>query len=384
MAKLVIVESPAKAKTIGKYLGKDYEVTASMGHIRDLPKSQLGIDVEHDYAPQYINIKDKSKLIKELKAKAKQADGILLATDPDREGEAISWHLANILGLDPHEPNRVTFDEITKKGVQEGMAHPRTIDMDLFNAQQARRALDRLVGYKLSPFLWHKVRRGLSAGRVQSVAVRIIRDREIEIENFKPEEYWNIDANLKPRQSGCAFNARLTAQADGTKLVVAMLMGTFRGGSFGAAEGYKFVEAAALAAKKRYPFLAYVHGTAGIRIQEGTHGVIQMPRCTVAVRRYIESGGLYLVLYDTNSFAGPVASFLGCAPYQFAVRSSNIGFAGPGVIKETTGMDIPPKYHRSYRALSRGHIQGIWDRRQIRANLKQALLTMGGRNLYYR
>ena len=143
-------------------------------------------------------------------------------------------------------------------------------------------------------------------------------------------------------------------------------------------------EAAALAAKKRYPFLAYVHGTAGIRIQEGTHGVIQMPRCTVAVRRYIESGGLYLVLYDTNSFAGPVASFLGCAPYQFAVRSSNIGFAGPGVIKETTGMDIPPKYHRSYRALSRGHIQGIWDRRQIRANLKQALLTMGGRNLYYR
>ena len=144
------------------------------------------------------------------------------------------------------------------------------------------------------------------------------------------------------------------------------------------------VEAAARAAKKRYPFLAYVHGTAGIRIQEGTHGVIQMPRCTVAVRRYIESGGLYLVLYDTNSFAGPVASFLGCAPYQFAVRSSNIGFAGPGVIKETTGMDIPPKYHRSYRALSRGHIQGIWDRRQIRANLKQALLTMGGRNLYYR
>ena len=136
MAKLVIVESPAKAKTIGKYLGKDYEVTASMGHIRDLPKSQLGIDVEHDYAPQYINIKDKSKLIKELKAKAKQADGILLATDPDREGEAISWHLANILGLDPHEPNRVTFDEITKKGVQKGMANPRAIDEDLFNASR--------------------------------------------------------------------------------------------------------------------------------------------------------------------------------------------------------------------------------------------------------
>ena len=174
------------------------------------------------------------------------------------------------------------------------------------------------------------------------------------------------------------------ARIDNIKMVVAMLMGTFRGGSVGAAEGYKFVEAAQRAAKKRYPFLAYVHGTAGIRIQEGTHGVIQMPRCTVAVRRYIESGGLYMGLYDTNSFAGPVASFLGCSPYQFAVRSSNIGFAGPGVIKETTGMDVPPKYHRSYRALSRGHIQGIWDRRQIRANLKQALLTIGGRNLYYR
>ena len=207
MAKLVIVESPAKAKTIGKYLGKDYEVTASMGHIRDLPKSQLGIDVEHDYAPQYINIKDKSKLIKELKAKAKQADGILLATDPDREGEAISWHLANILGLDPHEPNRVTFDEITKKGVQKGMANPRAIDEDLFNAQQARRILDRLVGYKLSPFLWRKVRRGLSAGRVQSVAVRLIDDREKEIESFKPEEYWTLDAQLLDEPSHKTFTA---------------------------------------------------------------------------------------------------------------------------------------------------------------------------------
>ncbi len=182
-------------------------------------------------------------------------------------------------------------------------------------------------------------------------------------------------------RSGCVtFEARI----ENVKMVVAMLMGTFRGGSVGAAEGLKFVEAAERAMKKRYPFLAYVHGTAGIRIQEGTHGVIQMPRCTVAVRRYIHSGGLYMVLYDTNSFAGPVASFLGCSPYQFAVRSSNIGFAGPGVIKETTGMDIPPKYHRSYHALSRGHIQGIWDRRHIRANLKQALLTIGGRNLYYR
>lgn len=208
-----------------------------------------------------------------------------------------------------------------------------------------------------------------------------------EIEAGNPLNFPGFEERVAAAQkktgakSGCmTFEARI----DNVKMVVAMLMGTFRGGSFGAAEGAKFVEAAQRAAKKHYPFLAYVHGTAGIRIQEGTHGVIQMPRCTVAVRRYVESGGLYMVLYDTNSFAGPVASFLGCSPYQFAVRSSNIGFAGPGVIKETTGMDIPPKYHRSYRALSRGHIQGIWDRRQIRANLKQALMTIGGRNLYYR
>jgi len=217
MAKLVIVESPAKAKTIGKYLGDDYEVTASMGHIRDLPASQLGIDIEHDYAPQYISIKGKEKLIKELKSKAKHADGVLLATDPDREGEAISWHLANILGLDPHEPNRVTFDEITKKGVKEGMAHPRAIDEDLFNAQQARRVLDRLVGYKLSPFLWRKVRRGLSAGRVQSVAVRLIDDREKEIESFKPDEYWNVDATLGAGHK--SFTARLATDASGKKLL---------------------------------------------------------------------------------------------------------------------------------------------------------------------
>ena len=217
MAKLVIVESPAKAKTIGKYLGKDYEVTASMGHIRDLPTSQLGIDVEHGYTPQYINIKGKEKLIKELKAKAKKADGVLLATDPDREGEAISWHLANLLGIDPAQPNRVTFDEITKKGVKEGMAHPRPINEDLFNAQQARRVLDRLVGYKLSPFLWRKIRRGLSAGRVQSVAVRLIDDREKEIEAFVPEEYWNVDATLGA--SGKKFTARLSADASGKKLL---------------------------------------------------------------------------------------------------------------------------------------------------------------------
>ena len=214
-----------------------------------------------------------------------------------------------------------------------------------------------------------------------------VREFNAEIEARNPLNFPNFSERIAKAQekngtrSGCkTFEARI----DDIRLVVAMLMGTFRGVSVGAAEGYKFMEAANFALKKRFPFLAYVHGTAGMRIQEGTHALIQMPRCTVAVRRYIEAGGLYVVLYDTNSFAGPVASFLGCSPYQFAVRSSNIGFAGPGVIKETTGIDIPPKYHRSTQALSRGHIQGIWDRRQIRTNLKQALRTIGGRNLYYR
>ena len=196
MAKLVIVESPAKAKTIGKYLGDDYEVTASMGHIRDLPASQLGIDVEHGYTPQYISIKGKEKLIKELKSKAKHADGVLLATDPDREGEAISWHLKSLLNLPDEKTHRVTFNEITKNVVRQSIEHPRDIDQNLVDAQQARRILDRLVGYQLSPLLWKKIKRGLSAGRVQSVATRMVDDREREIENFKPEEYWTLDANL--------------------------------------------------------------------------------------------------------------------------------------------------------------------------------------------
>ena len=218
MSKLVIVESPAKAKTIQKYLGDGYEVMASMGHIRDLPPSQLGIDVKNNYRPQYISIAGKEKLIKSLKAAAKNADQVYLATDPDREGEAISWHLANILKLDPDAPNRVTFGEITKKGIQEGMAHPRAIDRDLFDAQQARRVLDRLVGYKLSPFLWKKVRRGLSAGRVQSVALRIIVDREQAIRAFQPEEYWNIDAELSAKGSAKKFAARLHGIAGGKKI----------------------------------------------------------------------------------------------------------------------------------------------------------------------
>ncbi len=218
MSTLVIVESPAKAKTIRKYLGEGYEVTASNGHIRDLPPNQLGIDVEHDFKPRYFNIKGKDKLVRELKTLAKDSERILLATDPDREGEAISWHLAQILGVDVASNNRVTFGEITRKGIEEGMANPRAIDIHLFDAQQARRVLDRLVGYKLSPFLWKKVRRGLSAGRVQSGAVRLIVDREREIEAFVPVEYWIIDAHLS--STGKKFTARLSADLNGNKLEV--------------------------------------------------------------------------------------------------------------------------------------------------------------------
>ncbi|MDD2956048.1 MAG: type I DNA topoisomerase [Oscillospiraceae bacterium] len=209
MSNLVIVESPAKAKTIKKYLGDGYEVIASMGHIRDLPKSKLGVDVDHGFEPTYVEIKGKEDLISSLKKQAKKSDTVFLATDPDREGEAISWHLAHLLGLKLEEPNRVTFNEITKTGVQSGMAQPREIDINLVNAQQTRRILDRIVGYKLSPFLWRKVRRGLSAGRVQSVAVRLIVDRENEIKKFVSEEYWSIDAQFLPKSGKKAFGAKL-------------------------------------------------------------------------------------------------------------------------------------------------------------------------------
>lgn len=215
---LVIVESPAKASTIQKYLGEDYEVEASMGHVRDLPKSTLGVDVDKDFAPQYILISGKEPLVRRLKTKAAGAKQVFLATDPDREGEAISWHLSRLLGLSPTDVNRVTFNEITRHGVEEGMATPRTINTDLVNAQQGRRILDRIVGYKLSPFLWKHIKGGssLSAGRVQSVAVRLIVDREKEIEAFKVEEYWSIDAKLSLPDSKETFPAHLSL-IDGKK-----------------------------------------------------------------------------------------------------------------------------------------------------------------------
>ncbi len=220
MSNLVIVESPAKAKTIKKYLGKDYEVIASMGHVRDLPSARLSVDVKKDFTPKYEIIKGKEKLVDELKKLAGKSDKVYLATDPDREGEAISWHLAYILGLDTDDVNRVEFNEITKSGVERGMENPRAVNIDLVNAQQARRILDRLVGYKLSPFVSQKIRRGLSAGRVQSVAVRIIVDRENEIRAFVPEEYWSIDAKFIPKGSRKAFSASFYGTEDGKKVEI--------------------------------------------------------------------------------------------------------------------------------------------------------------------
>ena len=215
MSKLVIVESPSKAKSIQKYLGSGYKVVSSKGHVRDLPAAKLSVDVKNDFAPKYTVIKGKEKLVKELRTLADESDGVILAADPDREGEAISWHLATLLDLDMNEKNRVKFNEINKTSVTKGIASPEKIDLDLVNAQQARRILDRLVGYTLSPFISQKIRRGLSAGRVQSVAVRLVVDRENEIRAFVPEEYWTIDAKMLAPSSRKAFTASLSGDENG-------------------------------------------------------------------------------------------------------------------------------------------------------------------------
>ena len=214
MANLVIMESPAKAKTVKKYLGNDFEVVASMGHIRDLPKTLLGVDVEHGFRPRYMDIPGKTSLIRSLKDMAQKSDRIYLATDPDREGEAIAWHLAQVLGVPAEQTSRVTFNEITRTGVTAGMDNPRSLDMNLVNAQQARRVLDRIVGYKLSPFLWKKVRKGLSAGRVQSATVSLVVDREQEIRAFVSEEYWTLDATLSVTEKGRTFPAHFFGTAN--------------------------------------------------------------------------------------------------------------------------------------------------------------------------
>ena len=218
MSKLVIVESPTKVKSIKKYLGSDFNVVASMGHIRDLPKSKMGIDIEHGFKPQYLNMADKKELIAKLKELAAGSDTVYLATDPDREGEAISWHLAQILALDLNEANRVYFNEITESGVRAGMKSPQKINLNLVDAQQARRVLDRIVGYKLSPFLWKKVKSGLSAGRVQSLALKLVVDREREIEKFVSEEFWSVDAKLAASKK--TFAAKFYGTADGEKLEI--------------------------------------------------------------------------------------------------------------------------------------------------------------------
>ena len=220
MSKLVIVESPTKVKSIKKYLGSGYEVMASMGHVRDLPKSKLGVDVENNFKLQYSIMSEKKALIKILKETAAASDGVLLATDPDREGEAISWHLAQILALDTNECNRITFNEITESGIKAGIAAPRKLDINLVDAQQARRVLDRLIGYKLSPFLWKKVKSGLSAGRVQTVALRLIVDREREIEKYDAEEFWTVDARLFGTAAGEKIEIHDEASAE--KIVKAL------------------------------------------------------------------------------------------------------------------------------------------------------------------
>lgn len=216
---LVIVESPAKVKTIKKFLGKNYVVTASNGHVRDLPKSQMGVDVEHDFEPKYITIRGKGELLAGLRKEVKKADRIYLATDPDREGEAISWHLSKALNLEDKKTSRISFNEITKNAVKESLKHPREIDMNLVDAQQARRILDRIVGYKISPLLWAKVKRGLSAGRVQSVALRIIADREEEINAFIPEEYWTLEAQLRAPGEKKSVTARFYGTAGEKKTI---------------------------------------------------------------------------------------------------------------------------------------------------------------------
>ena len=282
---LVIVESPAKAKTIGKYLGKDYEVKASMGHLRDLPKSKLGVDIEHDFEPAYQPIRGKEELIGELKKAAKSSDIVYLATDPDREGEAISWHLKALLGLDDDKAKRVTFNEITKKVVSESIEKPRAIDQDLVDAQQARRVLDRIVGYQLSPLLWKKVRRGLSAGRVQSVAARMVDDREKEIRAFEPQEYWTLDAVLLDEPSQKSFAAHYYGK-DGKKVEPASgeqvdaIIADIGGKPF-TVTNIKRTD------KQRSPSLPFTTSTLQ---QDASHKLNMTPRRTMAIAQQLYEG----------------------------------------------------------------------------------------------
>ena len=281
---LVIVESPAKAKTIGKYLGPDYQVKASMGHLRDLPKSTLGVDVDGDFTPNYRPIKGKEDIIKDLKTAAKSSSTVYLATDPDREGEAISWHLKHLLELPDEKARRVTFNEITKKVVTDSIQHPRDIDQDLVDAQQARRVLDRIVGYQLSPLLWKKIRRGLSAGRVQSVAMRLVAEREKEISEFVPQEYWTLDASLK-NHAGALFTAHYYGK-DGKKYEpssqadVQTVMDEMQGLPFA-------VKSVKRADKQRSPAPPFTTSTLQ---QEASRKLNMTPRRTMAIAQQLYEG----------------------------------------------------------------------------------------------
>jgi DNA topoisomerase-1 len=282
---LIIVESPAKARTIEKYLGGNYKVVASMGHLRDLPKSKLGVDIEGGFVPEYIPVKDRTDVIADLKKRAATAGTVFLATDPDREGEAISWHLKELLGLPDEKARRVTFNEITKKVVSESIRAPRDIDLDLVNAQQARRILDRIVGYKLSPLLWRKVRRGLSAGRVQSVATRMGVDREEEIRGFQPEEYWLLDAHLDRIEKGGSFTARYFGEGEKKREIRSReeadaVMADVRNAPFA-------IAAVKLGEKQRSPSPPFITSTLQ---QEASRRLGMTPRRTMSVAQQLYEG----------------------------------------------------------------------------------------------
>ncbi|MBR5251674.1 MAG: type I DNA topoisomerase [Oscillospiraceae bacterium] len=336
MSKLVIVESPAKAKTIKKYLGEDYNVIASMGHIRDLPKAQMGVDIEDNFKPRYINIPGKTKLIKELKTLAAESETVYLATDPDREGEAISWHLAHILKLDTNQENRVTFGEITKKGITEGMNNKRTIDKDLIDAQQARRILDRIVGYKLSPFLWEKIKGGLSAGRVQSVAVKLVVDRHREVESFVPQEYWNIDATLSPNGSAKKFKARYWG-TNGEKITVeneAQAMQIKQQSEEACFE----ISAITKGERKRLPAPPFI--TSSLQ-QEASRRLGFTASRTMRAAQTLYEG------VEVNGY-GQMGLITYMRTDSLRVSDEAI-FAAKGFIKEKYGEQYVPKYKRSYK-----------------------------------
>ncbi|MCI7125538.1 MAG: type I DNA topoisomerase [Agathobaculum sp.] len=286
MSKLVIVESPAKAKTIGKYLGSGYVVKASMGHLRDLPKKKMSVDIEHGFKPEYVPIEGKDKIIAELKKEIRKSDFVYLATDPDREGEAISWHIKELFELSDSDSKRVTFNEITRPAVKYGIEHPRDIDIDLVNAQQARRILDRVVGYELSPFLWRKVKRGLSAGRVQSVATRLVVDRENEIRAFVPEEYWTIEATLSaPRDGEQTFTARFFGDADGK---IELKSEEQAGAVVAAVSGKPFIVGEIKKGKKkRSPAPPFITSTLQ---QEASRKLNMTPRRTMSVAQELYEG----------------------------------------------------------------------------------------------